>query len=92
MVKLIEELEHSYPTGTHERQDRNHVHFIRETPDHKYVAVTDLGADKIVTYTFGLKDLKNMRYQNSMLKMDRVILNSIIMGNTHMLFMNYLIE
>ena len=46
MVKLIEELEHSYPTGTHERQDHNHIHFIRETPDHKYVAVTDLGADK----------------------------------------------
>ena len=58
MVKLIEELEHSYPTGTHERQDHNHIHFIRETPDHKYVAVTDLGADKIVTYTFGVEGFK----------------------------------
>lgn len=58
VVKLIEELEHSYPTGTHERQDHNHIHFIRETPDHKYVAVTDLGADKIVTYTFGVEGFK----------------------------------
>ena len=92
MVKLIEELEHSYPTGTHERQDHNHIHFIRETPDHKYVAVTDLGADKIVTYTFGVEGFKEHAVSNSMLKMDRVILNSIIIGHTRMLFMSYLIE
>lgn len=29
-----------------------------EKLDHKYVAVTDLGADKIVTYTFGVEGFK----------------------------------
>ncbi len=29
-----------------------HTHYINQTPDGKYVAVTDLGADRIVTYKF----------------------------------------
>ncbi|MDU3185485.1 MAG: lactonase family protein [Staphylococcus epidermidis] len=51
--KLIEELEHEFPTGSHERQDSSHVHFLNETPDHKYVVATDLGTDRVVTYKFG---------------------------------------
>lgn len=37
--------------GPHERQDHAHSHFIAETPDGKYFAAVDLGADKIVTFT-----------------------------------------
>lgn len=36
--------------GPHERQDHAHSHFITETPDDKYFAAVDLGADKIVTF------------------------------------------
>lgn len=36
--------------GPHERQDHAHSHFITETPDGKYFAAVDLGADKIVTF------------------------------------------
>ena len=43
---------HDFPTGTHERQDHPHAHYINQTPDGKYVAVTDLGADRIITYKF----------------------------------------
>lgn len=35
--------------GPHERQDSPHSHFVVETPDRKYIAAVDLGADKIVT-------------------------------------------
>ena len=56
--KLIEELEHEYPTGPHERQESPHVHFLNETPDKKYVVAADLGSDRIVTYTYGDEGLK----------------------------------
>lgn len=56
--KLIEELEHEYPTGPHERQESSHVHFLNETPDKKYVVAADLGSDRIVTYTYGDEGLK----------------------------------
>lgn len=36
--------------GPHERQNHAHSHFITETPDGKYFAAVDLGADKIVTF------------------------------------------
>ncbi|MDK9866440.1 MULTISPECIES: 6-phosphogluconolactonase [Staphylococcus] len=52
IIRLIQELEHNYPTGPHERQDQPHVHFISTTPDEKYVVAIDLGTDKIVTYEF----------------------------------------
>ncbi len=52
IIRLIQELAHDFPTGTHERQDHPHAHYINQTPDGKYVAVTDLGADRIVTYKF----------------------------------------
>ena len=35
--------------GPHERQDNPHSHFVTETPDRRYIAAVDLGADKIVT-------------------------------------------
>lgn len=37
--------------GPHERQDHAHSHFVTETPDGKYFAAVDLGADKIVTFS-----------------------------------------
>lgn len=37
--------------GPHERQNHAHSHFITETPDGKYFAAVDLGADKIVTFS-----------------------------------------
>ncbi|THE22532.1 beta-propeller fold lactonase family protein, partial [Ligilactobacillus animalis] len=52
IVRLIQELAHHFQTGSHDRQDRPHAHYISQTPDGKYVAVTDLGAGRIVTYTF----------------------------------------
>ncbi|HBV22341.1 MAG TPA: lactonase family protein [Jeotgalicoccus sp.] len=36
--------------GPHERQDHAHSHFITETPDGKYFAAVDLGADKVITF------------------------------------------
>lgn len=33
------------------RQEKAHAHFITPTPDGKYLLVTDLGMDKIITYT-----------------------------------------
>lgn len=53
VVKLIEELAHDYPTGSHERQEQPHVHFINETPDNNFVVTADLGTDRLVTYEFG---------------------------------------
>ena len=43
IIKLIQELNHDYPLGSHERQEHSHVHYINETPDCKYVVATDLG-------------------------------------------------
>ena len=37
-------------SGPHERQDHAHSHFVTETPDGKYFAAVDLGADKIITF------------------------------------------
>lgn len=33
------------------RQEKAHTHYVTVTPDKKYVLVTDLGMDKIITYT-----------------------------------------
>ncbi|MDT4011954.1 6-phosphogluconolactonase [Staphylococcus simulans] len=52
VVRLIEELEHKYPTGPHERQEHAHVHYVQQTPDKKYVAACDLGTDRVVSYTY----------------------------------------
>ncbi|MBO1198359.1 lactonase family protein [Staphylococcus simiae] len=51
--QLIEELAHDFPTGSHERQDHPHAHYLNQTPDGKYVVATDLGTDRIVAYQFG---------------------------------------
>ena len=41
-----ESTEHNHPG----RQDSPHIHFVKETPDGKYLAVCDLGLDKIFVY------------------------------------------
>ncbi len=58
VVRLIQELEHTYPTGPNERQDNPHVHYLSTTPDDKYVVAMDLGTDKVVTYEFSDNGLK----------------------------------
>lgn len=82
--KLIEELEHEYPTGPHERQESPHVHFLNETPDKKYVVAADLGSDRIVTYTYGDEGLKNMLFHNLKRRMALDILHSVKMVNMRM--------
>lgn len=42
-------IEHS-GSGPDERQEKPHTHYAGPTPDGKYVAVVDLGIDKIITY------------------------------------------
>jgi 6-phosphogluconolactonase (cycloisomerase 2 family) len=37
-------------SGPHERQDGPHVHQVRESPDGRYLLVTDLGTDSVTTY------------------------------------------
>lgn len=34
------------------RQDRSHAHCVRATPDNRFVVVSDLGIDRLVTYRF----------------------------------------
>lgn len=52
VIRLIQELQHQYPTGPHERQEHPHVHYAQQTPDGKFVATCDLGTDRIVSYSF----------------------------------------
>lgn len=58
LIRLIQELAHEYPTGPDERQESSHVHFLKITPDEKYVVAADLGTDKVVTYEYGDNGLK----------------------------------
>ncbi|MBW1183825.1 hypothetical protein KX746_24750, partial [Escherichia coli] len=32
IIRLTQELAHDFPTGTHERQDHPHAHYINQTP------------------------------------------------------------
>ena len=67
IVKLIQELHHDYPLGSHERQEHSHVHYLNETPDGKYVVATDLGTDRVVTYEYsseGLKEYKVSQFKD----------------------------
>lgn len=45
---------HSGHGVNRQRQESSHTHYIGQTPDHKFVLVTDLGLDKIFLYS---KDL-----------------------------------
>lgn len=47
-------------SGPHERQDHAHSHFVTETPDGKYFAAVDLGADKIITFAIEDERLKKV--------------------------------
>ncbi|MBQ3065954.1 MAG: beta-propeller fold lactonase family protein [Clostridia bacterium] len=54
-------------TVTHEgrsvhptRQDKPHTHYIAPTPDGKYLAVTDLGLDKIFVYDMDLRPISEV--------------------------------
>ncbi|MFC3884490.1 lactonase family protein [Bacillus songklensis] len=43
-------IEHKGSGPNKERQEKPHVHYAGFTPDEKYVAVIDLGIDKLITY------------------------------------------
>jgi 6-phosphogluconolactonase len=43
-------IEHKGSGPNKERQEKPHVHYSGFTPDEKYVAVVDLGIDKLITY------------------------------------------
>lgn len=47
---------HSGNSVNKDRQESSHPHFVCETPDKKYMAVTDLGTDEVYFYT------KDMEY------------------------------
>ena len=87
--KLIEELEHEFPTGSHERQRFITCSFLNETPDHKYVVATDLGTDRVVTYKFGEDGLK--QYAVSQFKIQTGLATSLLvmMDDTRISFTSY---
>ncbi len=66
-----------------------HAHYINQTPDGKYITITDLGADRIVTYKFDDNGFEF--YKESYLKivMGQDILNFMIMENLLMSYTNY---
>lgn len=43
-------IQHEGSGPNKERQEKPHVHFSAFTPDEKYVAVVDLGTDRLITY------------------------------------------
>ena len=92
IINLIDELALHYPLGSHERQEHSHAHFIHETPDQRFVVVTDLGADRIITYEFSDKGFKKVQYHNLMMQMGLVISHFITMDNMRMWYMNYQIS
>lgn len=47
-------------SGPDERQEKPHTHYAGFTPDEKYVAVVDLGIDKLITYKLYNGELKEV--------------------------------
>lgn len=47
------------------RQDMPHTHFVGETPDKKYICVTDLGLDRIFFYDRGLNQKFSVEVEKS---------------------------
>lgn len=47
---ILSNIKHEGSGPNKERQEKSHVHFTGFTPDEKFVAVVDLGTDKLVTY------------------------------------------
>lgn len=66
--KLIEELKHDFPVGPNkDRQDQPHAHYLHQSPEGKYVIASDLGADRLVSYTFGedgFKEYAQSKFQD----------------------------
>lgn len=51
VVMMPKKIVHHIGKGVRkDRQDAPHPHFVTSTPDGKYILVTDLGLDKIITY------------------------------------------
>jgi 6-phosphogluconolactonase len=50
--EAVQVIAHTGSGGDKKRQEKPHVHSVVFTPDEKYLAVTDLGTDKIYLYPF----------------------------------------
>lgn len=48
-IEATDQVYHDEPTGSHENQDKPHVHYTDLTPDGR-LAVCDLGTDRLYTY------------------------------------------
>ena len=92
IINLIDELALHYPLGSHERQEHSHAHFIHETPDQRFVVVTDLVRIELSHMNSVIKDLKKVQYHNLMMQMGLVISHFITMDNMRMWYMNYQIS
>jgi 6-phosphogluconolactonase len=53
-------IEHKGSGPNKERQEKPHVHYSGFTPDEKYVAVVDLGIDRLITYEVNESILKEV--------------------------------
>lgn len=49
---IVQNIHHSGSSIDKSRQEKPHVHSVVFTPDQKYIAVVDLGIDKIIFYPF----------------------------------------
>lgn len=56
-ISLLQTLQHK-GSGPHPNQDGSHVHMAKVSPDHTYLYVPDLGADKIWSYRIDPKSPK----------------------------------
>lgn len=56
--EAVQTIQHNGTGANKERQEQAHVHAVVFTPDGKYLAVTDLGLDKIMLYPFSADNEK----------------------------------
>lgn len=57
---LLDTVEQQGMGPNEDRQDKAHTHYIQETPDGRYAAAVDLGADEVITFTFDDKGFKRV--------------------------------
>lgn len=58
VLPLVQLVQHEGKSVNTQRQEKAHVHAVKFTPDHKYVAVPDLGMDKVLIYEFSSRSAK----------------------------------
>ncbi|WP_145447466.1 beta-propeller fold lactonase family protein, partial [Staphylococcus epidermidis] len=66
--KLIQQLQHEFPTPSHQTQHSSHLHFLNQTPHHNYLLPTHLRTHTLLTYKFPhhrLKQYPLSQFKNS---------------------------